>query len=94
MRQASILEADTLMGRKTRLKETVARLLWITWPRSANARTFGEALRDEGVPVPVLTAALYERFASRGEADCQDTLLSAMRLGFGGHLEQPEATQP
>jgi 6-phosphogluconate dehydrogenase len=40
------------------------------------------------VPVPVLTTALYERFASRGEADYQDKLLSAMRLGFGGHLEK------
>jgi 6-phosphogluconate dehydrogenase len=44
---------------------------------------------DEGVPVPVLTTALYERFASRGEADFQDKLLSAMRFGFGGHLEKP-----
>src|SRR5437016_3007678 len=43
---------------------------------------------DEGVPVPVLTTALYERFASRGEADFQDKLLSAMRFGFGGHLEK------
>jgi 6-phosphogluconate dehydrogenase len=34
---------------------------------------------DEGVPVPVLSAALYERFSSRGEADYQDKLLSAMR---------------
>jgi Glucose-6-phosphate dehydrogenase, C-terminal domain len=40
------------------------------------------------VPVPVLTTALYERFASRGEADYQDKLLSAMRFGFGGHLEK------
>jgi 6-phosphogluconate dehydrogenase len=38
-----------------------------------------------------LTTALYERFASRGEADYQDKLLSAMRFGFGGHLEQPLA---
>jgi 6-phosphogluconate dehydrogenase len=42
---------------------------------------------DEGVPVPVLSAALYERFASRGEADYQNKLLSAMRFQFGGHLE-------
>ncbi len=46
---------------------------------------------DEAVPVPVLSAALYQRFASRGEADYQDKLLSAMRLGFGGHLEKPVA---
>jgi 6-phosphogluconate dehydrogenase len=36
----------------------------------------------------VLTTALYERFTSRGEADFQDKLLSAMRFGFGGHLEK------
>jgi 6-phosphogluconate dehydrogenase len=43
---------------------------------------------DEGVPVPVLTTALYARFASRGASDFQDKLLSAMRYGFGGHLEK------
>jgi 6-phosphogluconate dehydrogenase len=43
---------------------------------------------DEGVPVHVLTAALYERFGSRGEADFADKLLSAMRYEFGGHLEK------
>ena len=37
--------------------------------------------------VPVLTMAMYARFASRGEADFQDKLLSAKRFGFGGHLE-------
>jgi 6-phosphogluconate dehydrogenase len=42
---------------------------------------------DEGVPVPVLSAALYERFSSRGEAEFADKLLSAMRKEFGGHLE-------
>ena len=36
-----------------------------------------------------MTQRLYERFASRGEADFQDKLLSAMRFGFGGHLEKP-----
>jgi len=40
------------------------------------------------VPAPVLTAALYERFSSRGEADFADKLLSAMRFEFGGHLEK------
>ena len=44
---------------------------------------------DEGVPAPVLSAALYERFTSRGEADFADRLLSAMRYEFGGHLEKP-----
>src|SRR6201998_1662082 len=43
---------------------------------------------DEGVPTPVLTTALYERFSSRGNAAFQDKLLSAMRYQFGGHLEK------
>ena len=43
---------------------------------------------DEAVPAPVLSAALYQRFSSRGEADYQDKLLSAMRYGFGGHVEK------
>ena len=55
---------------------------------SGEARWTIKAAIDEGVPVPVLTTALYERFASRGEADYQDKLLSAMRFGFGGHLEK------
>jgi 6-phosphogluconate dehydrogenase len=46
---------------------------------------------DEGVPTPVLTTALYERFSSRGEADFSNKLLSAMRYEFGGHLEKPAA---
>jgi len=45
---------------------------------------------DEGVPAHVLTAALYERFASRGEADFANKLMSAMRFEFGGHLEKAE----
>lgn len=45
---------------------------------------------DEGVPAHVLTAALYERFASRGEADFANKLMSAMRFEFGGHLEKME----
>jgi 6-phosphogluconate dehydrogenase len=44
---------------------------------------------DEGVPAHVLTSALYERFSSRGQADFADHVLSAMRFGFGGHLEKP-----
>lgn len=58
---------------------------------SGEGRWTIKAAIDEGVPVPVLTTALYERFASRGEADYQDKLLSAMRFGFGGHLEKPVA---
>jgi len=45
---------------------------------------------DEGAPVPVLTSALFARFASRGEADGADKLLSAMRFQFGGHHELPK----
>jgi 6-phosphogluconate dehydrogenase len=56
---------------------------------SGEGRWTIKAAIDEGVPVPVLTTALYERFASRGESDYQDKLLSAMRFGFGGHLEKP-----
>jgi 6-phosphogluconate dehydrogenase len=44
---------------------------------------------DEGVPAEVLTTSLYERFSSRGEADFQNKLLSAMRFQFGGHHEKP-----
>jgi 6-phosphogluconate dehydrogenase len=55
---------------------------------SGEGRWTIKAAVDEGVPVPVLTASLYERFTSRGQADYQDKLLSAMRFGFGGHLEK------
>lgn len=44
---------------------------------------------DEAVPAPVLSAALYERFGSRGETDFADKLLSALRYEFGGHVEKP-----
>jgi len=43
---------------------------------------------EEGVPVPVLSAALFQRFSSRGEADFANKILSAMRLQFGGHSEK------
>jgi 6-phosphogluconate dehydrogenase len=55
---------------------------------SGEGRWTIKAAIDEAVPVPVLTTALYERFASRGEADFQDKVLSAMRYAFGGHLEK------
>src|ERR1043166_6181178 len=58
---------------------------------SGEGRWTIKAAIDEGVPVPVLTTALYERFSSRGEADYADRLLSAMRFGFGGHLEKQQA---
>ena len=55
---------------------------------SGEGRWTIKAAVDEGVPVPVLTTALYARFASRGEADFQSKVLSAMRYGFGGHVEK------
>jgi len=58
---------------------------------SGEGRWTIKAAIDEGVPAPVLSTALYERFTSRGEADYQDKLLSAMRFGFGGHLEKKTA---
>ena len=56
---------------------------------SGEGRWTIKAAIDEGVPVPVLTTALYERFSSRGEADFQDKVLSALRFQFGGHVEEP-----
>jgi 6-phosphogluconate dehydrogenase len=61
---------------------------------SGEGRWTIKAAIDEAVPVPVLSAALYQRFTSRGEADYQDRLLSAMRYGFGGHLERPTGREP
>ena len=55
---------------------------------SGEGRWTIKAAIDEAVPVPVLSSALYQRFTSRGQADYQDRLLSAMRYGFGGHLEK------
>ena len=45
---------------------------------------------DEGVPVHVLSASLYDRFESRGEADYANKILSAMRKQFGGHAEKKD----
>ncbi|HEX4269443.1 MAG TPA: decarboxylating 6-phosphogluconate dehydrogenase [Steroidobacteraceae bacterium] len=56
---------------------------------SGEGRWTLKAAIDEGVPVPVLSAALYERFSSRGNAQFQGKLLSAMRHQFGGHQEKP-----
>ena len=55
---------------------------------SGEGRWTISAAIDESLPVPVLSAALFERFSSRGEADYADKLLSAMRFEFGGHLEK------
>ena len=58
---------------------------------SGEGRWTIKAAIDEAVPAPVLTAALYARFASRGEAEFQNRVLSAMRFQFGGHVEKPKA---
>ena len=59
---------------------------------SGEGRWTLEAAIDEGVPANVLSAALFSRFTSRGEADFQNRLLSAMRAEFGGHAEKKPAT--
>jgi 6-phosphogluconate dehydrogenase len=59
---------------------------------SGEGRWTLKAAIDEGVPAHVLSAALYERFSSRGEALFADKMLSAMRYEFGGHLEKPPTT--
>jgi len=55
---------------------------------SGEGRWTVKAAVEEGVPAPVLAASLFDRFASRGEADWGNRVLSAMRKGFGGHLEK------
>jgi 6-phosphogluconate dehydrogenase len=59
---------------------------------SGEGRWTLDAAIDEAVPAHVLAAALFERFASRGEADFQDRLLSTMRFEFGGHVEKGPGT--
>ncbi len=60
---------------------------------SGEGRWTIKAAVDEGVPVPVLSSALFERFSSRGQADFSDRVLSAMRFEFGGHVEKPDGAQ-
>jgi 6-phosphogluconate dehydrogenase len=57
---------------------------------SGEGRWMLQAAIDEGVPVHVLSAALFDRFSSRGRAEFSNKVLAAMRLGFGGHVEKPE----
>jgi len=75
---ASLVKDPTLSGFAGRVSD------------SGEGRWTIKAAVDEGVPAPVLSASLYQRFSSRGEADFQDKLLSAMRFQFGGHVEKPE----
>ena len=56
---------------------------------SGEGRWTLQAAIDEGVPTPVISNALFSRFASRGEAEYEDKLLSALRFEFGGHIEKP-----
>jgi 6-phosphogluconate dehydrogenase len=56
---------------------------------SGEGRWTLNAAIDEAIPVPILSAAVFERFSSRGEADFADKVLSAMRHSFGGHVEKP-----
>jgi 6-phosphogluconate dehydrogenase len=60
---------------------------------SGEGRWTVNAAIDEGVPVPVLSAALFQRFSSRGRSDVADQVLSAMRAGFGGHIERKDTTR-
>jgi 6-phosphogluconate dehydrogenase len=60
---------------------------------SGEGRWTINAAIDEGVPVPVLSAALFQRFSSRGRSDLADQVLSAMRAGFGGHLERKDSSR-
>ncbi len=57
---------------------------------SGEGRWTLQAAIDESVPAPVISAALYARFSSRGEADYADRILSALRYEFGGHVEKPK----
>jgi 6-phosphogluconate dehydrogenase len=76
------LIADAMLG-DPELKKFAGRV-----SDSGEGRWTIDAAIDEGVPAHVLTAALYERFDSRGAADFADKLLSAMRYEFGGHIEK------
>ena len=58
---------------------------------SGEGRWTLQAAIETGVPAPVLSSALFERFASRGNAEFAGKVLSAMRYGFGGHYEKPES---
>jgi 6-phosphogluconate dehydrogenase len=57
---------------------------------SGEGRWTSQAAIDESVPTPVISAALFARFSSRGKADYADRLLSALRFEFGGHVEKPK----
>ena len=87
-RQRDRLLAARPDGRRARSRIRSSRASRGACPTPARAGGRSRRRIDEAVPAPVLTAALYERFSSRGEADFADKLLSAMRYEFGGHLEK------
>jgi 6-phosphogluconate dehydrogenase len=60
---------------------------------SGEGRWTLQAAIDESVPAPVISAALFSRFSSRGEDDYANRLLSALRFEFGGHVEKPKEPQ-
>jgi 6-phosphogluconate dehydrogenase len=60
---------------------------------SGEGRWTALAAIDEGVPAPVINAALFARFDSRGQSEYANKLLSAMRFAFGGHIEKPAAKE-
>ena len=74
---AALHESPTLEGFAGRVSD------------SGEGRWTAVAAIEEGVPTPVLTAALSSRFSSRGEDDFANRVLSAMRKEFGGHIEKP-----
>jgi 6-phosphogluconate dehydrogenase len=76
---SSLLEQPTLANFSGRVSD------------SGEGRWTLQAAIDESAPAPVLSAALYQRFASRGEDDFADKILSAMRYQFGGHVEKGKA---
>jgi 6-phosphogluconate dehydrogenase len=88
-RHGSIIESRLLdltagaLARDGKLSEFAGRVA-----DSGEGRWTVEAAIEVGVPAPVLSAALYGRFESRGRAEFANKLLSAMRLGFGGHIER------
>jgi 6-phosphogluconate dehydrogenase len=77
---SSLLEQPTLANFSGRVSD------------SGEGRWTLQAAIDESVPTPVLSAALYQRFTSRGEGDFAGKILSAMRYQFGGHLEKTGAS--
>jgi len=76
------------LAKKTDLSDIYGRV-----SDSGEGRWTVTAAIDEAAPVPVLSAALFQRFSSRGEADFADKLLSAMRFAFGGHTEKKATSE-